>query len=95
MRIVSPLYLRLTREANSSPHFSGKYREAFLTCRKHRIDLNILYDHDPAAFMQHLTSFVEQIDAVDYINLFLSGLKYVAPLFFGLVHSNLTLHLVS
>ena len=53
------------------------------------------YDHDPAAFMQHLTSFVEQIDAVDYINLFLSGLKCVALLFFGLVHSNLTLHLVS
>ncbi|KDQ06369.1 hypothetical protein BOTBODRAFT_622525 [Botryobasidium botryosum FD-172 SS1] len=51
----------------------GNYRKAFLACRKHRIDLNILVDHDPEAFMRRLPDFVEQIHEVDYINLFLSG----------------------
>lgn len=54
---------------------SLRYRDAFIACRKHRIDLNILYDHDPAGFMKNLSTFVEQIEDVDYINLFLGGLK--------------------
>ncbi|CED83780.1 IkappaB kinase complex, IKAP component [Phaffia rhodozyma] len=53
----------------------GNYRDAFLTCRKNRIDLNILYDHEPEKFMQNLPTFIEQIEDVDYINLFLGGLK--------------------
>lgn len=55
----------------------GNYRKAFLACRKHRIDLNILIDHDPEAFMRRLSDFVEQIHEVDYINLFLSGVGSV------------------
>lgn len=51
------------------------YRAAFLGCRRHRIDLNILYDHNPIAFKANLSQFISQIKAVDYLNLFLSGLK--------------------
>jgi elongator complex protein 1 len=54
---------------------SGRYRAAFLACRKHRIDLNVIYDLDPDAFMSRLSSFVDQVPEVDYLNLFLSGLK--------------------
>ncbi|EJD08171.1 IkappaB kinase complex, IKAP component [Fomitiporia mediterranea MF3/22] len=50
------------------------YRKAFLACRKHRIDLSILVEHDPTAFLENVSSFVEQIDDVDYLNLFLTGL---------------------
>ncbi|KAI0048587.1 IkappaB kinase complex, IKAP component [Auriscalpium vulgare] len=49
------------------------YRKAFLACRKHRIDLNVLFDHDPTAFKANLPSFVDQIEDVDYINLFLTN----------------------
>ncbi|KAG8908640.1 hypothetical protein FRB99_004928 [Tulasnella sp. 403] len=52
---------------------AGEYRSAFLACRKHRIDLNILMNHDPEAFMSRLSSFTDQVSEVDYINLFLSG----------------------
>lgn len=55
--------------------FSGRYRAAFLGCRRHRIDLNILYDHNPVAFKSHLSDFITQVKEVDYLNLFLSGLK--------------------
>ena len=53
----------------------GAYRSAFVTCRKHRLDLNILHDLDPARFMASLPSFVEQIPEVDYLNLFVSSLR--------------------
>ncbi|KAG6856745.1 hypothetical protein H0H87_001089 [Tephrocybe sp. NHM501043] len=53
---------------------AGNYRKAFFACRKHRIDLNVLVDHDEAKFLERISSFVEQIHEVDHINLFLSNL---------------------
>ncbi|OWZ30446.1 elongator complex protein 1, partial [Cryptococcus neoformans AD2-60a] len=53
----------------------SSYRAAFLTCRKHRLDLNILYDLDPEKFMANLENFVEQVYEVDYLNLFISSLN--------------------
>lgn len=55
----------------------GNYRKAFLACRKHRIDLNVLVDRDPKLFGERLPSFVEQVSDVDYINLFLTNLAFV------------------
>lgn len=52
-----------------------RFRSAFLLCRKHRIDLNLLYDHNPSFFTAHLSEFVDQVKDVDHLNLFLSGLK--------------------
>ena len=57
--------------------YSGDYRKAFLACRKHRVDLNVLVDRDLDAFRQRLSSFVAQIEDVDHINLFLTSLGYV------------------
>ncbi|OCH92072.1 IkappaB kinase complex IKAP component [Obba rivulosa] len=51
----------------------GNYRKAFLSCRKHRIDLNVLVEHDQEAFLRRIPSFVEQVAEVDYINLFLTS----------------------
>ncbi|KDQ56269.1 hypothetical protein JAAARDRAFT_36447 [Jaapia argillacea MUCL 33604] len=53
---------------------AGDYRKAFLACRKHRIDLNVLVEHDQESFMVNLESFVEQIDDVEYMNLFLTSI---------------------
>ncbi|EGV62034.1 Putative elongator complex protein 1 [Yamadazyma tenuis] len=50
------------------------YKQAFLACRVHRIDLDILYDYDPSLFLNNLESFVKQIEKVDYLDLFVSGL---------------------
>ncbi|BGP42072.1 Putative elongator complex protein 1 [Rhodotorula kratochvilovae] len=52
-----------------------RYRAAFLLCRRHRIDLNLLHDHDPRAFVENLHDVVGQIRDVDYLNLFLTSLK--------------------
>ncbi|KAI0278772.1 IKI3 family-domain-containing protein [Russula aff. rugulosa BPL654] len=53
---------------------AGNYRKAFLTCRKHRIDLNVIVDRDPKLFTERLSTFIEQVHDVDYINLFLTNL---------------------
>ncbi|BGP02142.1 Putative elongator complex protein 1 [Rhodotorula toruloides] len=66
-----PLVLRVVRSLLDS----RRYRAAFLLCRRHRIDLNILHDHDPEAFVANLHDFVSQVKDIDYLNLFLSGLK--------------------
>ena len=53
---------------------SADYTKAFSACRRHRIDLNVLVDHDREAFMTNLSMFVEQVKDVDYVNLFLTSL---------------------
>ncbi|KAG0331419.1 hypothetical protein BG004_001669 [Podila humilis] len=73
LETVAPraLVLSVTRDALDKCDF----KTAFITCRKHRIDLNILYDHNPKAFMDNVGEFVNQIKEVDYLNLFLSFLR--------------------
>lgn len=53
----------------------GDYRNAFIACRKHRIDMNIIFDHNPQAFFDRLSTFIDQIPEVDHLNLFLTGLR--------------------
>ncbi|KAJ3555021.1 hypothetical protein NM688_g2799 [Phlebia brevispora] len=65
-----PLVLEIVKEDIDK----FNYGKAFLACRKHRIDLNIFLEHNRDVFMKHLSSFVEQIADVDYINLFLTNI---------------------
>ncbi|NXQ30492.1 ELP1 protein, partial [Alaudala cheleensis] len=58
------------------------FREAFQCMRKLRINLNLLYDHNPKAslptsfvFLENTETFIRQIDSVNYINLFFTELK--------------------
>lgn len=73
LEIIDPraLVLHLTRKLLNET----RYQEAFLLMRKHRIDLNFLYDHNPQLFMQNLDKFVAEVDNIEYLNLFISGLK--------------------
>ncbi|KAI1321045.1 hypothetical protein EDD11_008626 [Mortierella claussenii] len=73
LETVAPraMVLSVTRDALDKIDF----RTAFITCRKHRIDLNILYDHNPKVFMENVAVFVKQVKEVDYLNLFLSFLR--------------------
>ncbi|SPO03399.1 related to killer toxin insensitive protein 3 [Cephalotrichum gorgonifer] len=51
------------------------YKRAFAYCRTQRVDMNILYDHRPAQFLAHVGLFLDQLEDVSYIDLFLSSLK--------------------
>ncbi|XP_015276159.1 PREDICTED: elongator complex protein 1 [Gekko japonicus] len=52
-----------------------QFKEAFECMRKLRINLNLLYDHNPKVFLDHVETFIKQVDSVNYINLFLTELK--------------------
>ncbi|XP_052279525.1 putative elongator complex protein 1 isoform X1 [Dreissena polymorpha] len=51
-----------------------QFNEAFMVMRKHRINMNLLYDHNPAAFISNVAMFVTQVAVVTHINLFLTDL---------------------
>uniref|UniRef100_A0AAR2LJA7 Elongator complex protein 1 n=1 Tax=Pygocentrus nattereri TaxID=42514 RepID=A0AAR2LJA7_PYGNA len=52
-----------------------KFRDAFECMRKLRINLNLIYDHNPSVFLGNVETFLKQIDSTNYINLFLTELK--------------------
>jgi len=52
-----------------------RYDQAFATCRTQRVDMNILYDHRPEAFLDNVGLFLDQLKDTTYIDLFLSSLR--------------------
>ena len=52
------------------------YKDAFLDCRNHRVDMNILHDHAPEDFARNVALFIDQVQKVEHIDLFLSQLRY-------------------
>ncbi|XP_070543580.1 elongator complex protein 1-like [Ptychodera flava] len=52
-----------------------QYKDALIAMRKHRIDMNLIYDHDPKGFLENVDKFVSQLDDTNHINLFLADLK--------------------
>ncbi|XP_044274836.1 elongator complex protein 1 isoform X2 [Varanus komodoensis] len=54
---------------------SLQFKEAFECMRKLRINLNLIYDHNPKVFLENVETFIKQVDSVNYINLFLTELK--------------------
>ncbi|XP_048826491.1 elongator complex protein 1 [Brienomyrus brachyistius] len=54
---------------------SLKFKEAFECMRKLRINLNLIYDHNPKMFLENVETFLRQIDSVSHVNLFLTELR--------------------
>ena len=52
-----------------------KYREAFLACQNHQVDMNILHDYQPAVFLSNVEKFLVQVKKTSRIDEFLSKLK--------------------
>ncbi|XP_024116076.1 elongator complex protein 1 isoform X1 [Oryzias melastigma] len=52
-----------------------RFREAFECMRKLRINLNLMYDHNPPVFLENVETFITQLDSINHINLFLTELK--------------------
>lgn len=52
-----------------------KFKDAFECMRKLRINLNLIYDHNPTVFLDNIEIFLKQLDSINHINLFLTELK--------------------
>ena len=53
----------------------GMYLRAFTCMRKHRINMNLIHDHNPDLFFQNVNRFIKDLDSVEHLNLFLSELQ--------------------
>ena len=69
---ITPKALVLSRVRSLLNNF--EYGKAVVATRKYRIDMNIIYDHNPESFINNAKKFVEDVDNADYINLFISTL---------------------
>ena len=52
-----------------------EYFTAFMACRNHRVDMNILHDHAPEQFIASVEIVVDQLQRVGHIDLLLSQLR--------------------
>lgn len=52
-----------------------EYGKAFAHCRTQRVDMNILYDQHPDQFLSNVGLFLDQLEDVSYIDLFLASLR--------------------
>ncbi|WFD35942.1 Putative elongator complex protein 1 [Malassezia cuniculi] len=66
-----PMVLAVVRTALDQQNFG----EALRICRVHRLDMNLLYDHNPESFMRSIDLFIDQVSSADHINLLLTGLR--------------------
>lgn len=73
LETISPraMVLQLLRKQLKSLDFGAAYQNA----RRHRIDLNFLYDFDPALFERSVGKFLADLGAAEHVNLFLSCLR--------------------
>ncbi|XP_069025578.1 LOW QUALITY PROTEIN: elongator complex protein 1 [Embiotoca jacksoni] len=54
---------------------SLRFGEAFGCMRKLRINLNLIYDHNPKVFLENIKTFLTQLGSINHINLFLTELR--------------------
>ncbi|KAK8774310.1 hypothetical protein V5799_011158 [Amblyomma americanum] len=72
LETISPRALVLDRVCD---HLDRReYGDAFLLMKVNRIDLNLLCDHDPSAFLSNLSEFAKQVKEPADLNLFLTAL---------------------
>ncbi|VDK82896.1 unnamed protein product [Litomosoides sigmodontis] len=52
-----------------------RFKDAAIIMKKHRIDMNLFYDHNPEFFIKHIGQFVENIGSAELLNLFVASLN--------------------
>ncbi|XP_036933571.1 elongator complex protein 1 [Acanthopagrus latus] len=52
-----------------------RFRDAFECMKKLRINMNLIYDHNPKVFLENTENFITQLSSINHINLFLTELK--------------------
>jgi elongator complex protein 1 len=73
---LETIYPRALVLAGIRQHIDEKdYRAAYLACRTHQVDMNILHDYKPDLFMVCIPLFIDQVRKVSRIDDFLSKLK--------------------
>ncbi|KAK0424160.1 hypothetical protein QR680_008522 [Steinernema hermaphroditum] len=52
------------------------YATATAEMRRQRVDMNLLYDHAPSDFLEHVEDYINAVDDADFINIFVLNLQH-------------------
>uniref|UniRef100_A0AC35U0I8 Elongator complex protein 1 n=1 Tax=Rhabditophanes sp. KR3021 TaxID=114890 RepID=A0AC35U0I8_9BILA len=52
----------------------NEWKKAHIEMRRHRIDMNLMFDHDPEKFLLNIPNIIDQINDADLLNLFIMTL---------------------
>lgn len=73
---LETVYPRILVLAGVRKHIAdSNYKEAFMACRTHQVDLNILYDYNPVSWSTNIEKFVDQLKKPGRIDEFIQKLK--------------------
>jgi elongator complex protein 1 len=73
---IETIYPRALVLAGIRQHLDSEdFKSSFLACRKHQVDMNIIYDYRPDLLMSNIRTFIQQVKKVSHIDLFLSKLS--------------------
>ena len=73
LETIHPRALVISRLKNNIDNL--RYLKAIEMMRKHRVNMNILFDHNPESFLTNINIFVDQVDDPTLINLFITELS--------------------
>lgn len=73
LETIHPRTLLISKLKHNIDNMS--YLTVVKSMRKHRINMNILFDHNPEKFLDNLFEFVKQIDDPTLLNLFLNEMN--------------------
>jgi elongator complex protein 1 len=73
---LETIFPRILVVAGIRSHLIDKdYKKAFLACRSHQVDLNLLHDYRPDTFLEYIGLFIDQLKKASWVDEFLSKLK--------------------
>lgn len=70
---VSPRYLIYIKIINLLNE--RKWKESFELARTNRVDLDIICDVNPERFIHYIEEFIEQVNIINWLNIFIMNLK--------------------
>ena len=73
LEVIHPRALILSIIANLLD--SKEYAVAFKSLRKHRINMNVFHDYNPALFTSSIHTFITQVHQPQFLNIFISELS--------------------
>lgn len=73
---LETIFPRILVVAGVRNHLNDKdYKKAFLACRNHQVDLNLLHDYRPDMFLDNIELFMDQLKKASRVDEFLAKLK--------------------
>lgn len=56
-------------------YFRLMFKQAFMLMHRHRLNMNLICDHNRRAFLDNIKLFIEQVNSVTKLNQFITDIQ--------------------